>query len=265
VHADPGQIEQVLMNLCVNAWDAMPQGGRLTLETENVLINGAYRKTHVWANEGRYVLISVTDTGHGMDEETRSQIFEPFFTTKEVGKGTGLGLSTVYGIVKQHDGMINVYSEVGKGTTFKVYLPIVERCADEVGNKIESPVRGGTETLLFAEDHESLRRMTVELLETAGYTVLVATDGQEAVEVFEAHADEISLVLLDVVMPKLSGRDACDRIRAINPSVRTLYTSGYSANAIHTRFVLDEGIELIRKPYDMHVLLRKIREVLDGK
>ncbi len=265
VHADPGQIEQVLMNLCVNARDAMPQGGTLTLETENVLISGAYRKTHPWANEGRYVLISVTDTGHGMDEETRSQVFEPFFTTKEVGKGTGLGLATVYGIVKQHDGMINVYSEVGKGTTFKVYLPIVERPAEEVGNKIEGPARGGTETLLFAEDHESLRRMTVELLETAGYTVLVATDGQEAVEVFEAHADQISLVLLDVVMPKLSGRDASDRIRAIKPDVRTLYTSGYSANAIHTRFVLDEGIELIQKPYDMQVLLRKIREALDRK
>ena len=265
VHADPGQIEQILMNLCVNARDAMPKGGTLTLETENVLIGEGYRKTHPWVDEGRYVLISVTDTGHGMDEETRSQVFEPFFTTKEVGKGTGLGLATVYGIVKQHDGMIDVYSEVGKGTTFKVYLPIVERQAEEVGNKIEGPARGGTETLLFAEDHESLRRMTLELLETAGYTVLVATDGQEALEVFEAHADEISLVLLDVVMPKLSGRDVCDRIRAINPDVRTLFTSGYSANAIHTRFVLDEGIELIRKPYDMHVLLRKIREALDRK
>lgn len=264
VHADSGQIEQVLMNLCVNARDAMSQGGTVTIETENVQINGEYCKKHSWASEGRYVLLRVTDTGHGMSEETLKQIFEPFFSTKEAGKGTGLGLSMVYGIVKQHNGTINVYSEVGKGTTFEIYLPLVEGDAAEIGSKIEGLVRGGTETLLLAEDDELLREMTVELLEKAGYRVLVATDGQEAVDMFEAHANEISLVLLDVVMPKLSGRDACDRIREIDPDVCTLYTSGYSTDAIHTRFVLDEGVELIRKPYDMHVLLRKIREVLDS-
>ena len=263
VHADPGQVEQVLMNLCINARDAMPDGGTLTIETENVLINGEYCDTHAWAREGRYILISVTDTGQGMNEETASRAFEPFFTTKEVGKGTGLGLATVYGIVKQHDGMVNVYSEVGKGTTFKIYLPAVARRAAEIGSKIEGRVRGGTETILLAEDDESVRGFMERVLQEGGYSVLIARDGQEALDLLEAHAGEIYLALLDVIMPRMGGREAGDRIREANPDVRIMYTSGYSPNGIHTRFALDAGVELIQKPCDPQTLLRRIREVLD--
>jgi PAS domain S-box-containing protein len=263
VHADPGQMEQVLMNLCVNARDALPGGGTLTIETENGLINGEYCETHAWAREGPYNLISVTDTGQGMNEGIARRAFEPFFTTKEVGKGTGLGLATVYGIVKQHDGMINVYSEVGKGTTFKIYLPIVARRATEIGSKIEGRVRGGTETILLAEDDEGVRGLIERVLQEGGYSVLIARDGQEALDLFEVHAGEISLALLDVIMPRMGGREAGDRIREANPDVRIVYTSGYSANGVHTRFALDEGVDLIQKPCDPQTLLRRIREVLD--
>jgi PAS domain S-box-containing protein len=264
IYVDKGQIEQILMNLCVNARDAMPTGGTLTIETENVVIGGAYCREHPWATEGRYVLLSVTDTGHGMDEATRTQVFDPFFTTKAVGQGTGLGLATVYGIVKHHDGLIHVYSEPGKGTAFKVYLPIVERSAEEVGPKVEEAAVGGTETILVAEDEEMVRDLLSNMLQTAGYTVLMACDGEEALRVFEEHADAIDLAILDVMMPKLGGREVMDRIQARCPRVRFLFSSGYSANAIHTNFVIKEKLHLITKPYRRADLLRAIRERLDN-
>jgi signal transduction histidine kinase/ActR/RegA family two-component response regulator len=264
VRADPGQMEQILMNLCVNARDAMPTGGTITIETENVRIDDEYCASHSWATPGRYMLLSLTDTGCGMDEDTVGQIFEPFFTTKGVGEGTGLGLATVYGLVKQHKGLLHVYSEVGKGTTFKIYLPLVERSAESVGDKIEGPVPGGTETILLAEDDPSVRKLSQTILEHAGYTVLTAEDGEEALQVFEEHPDTVNLALLDVMMPKLGGRAVFDRIQEKRPAVRVLFSSGYSMNAIHTSFVLDAGLELIKKPYQRADLLRKVREVLDS-
>ncbi|MCD4700566.1 MAG: response regulator, partial [Candidatus Aegiribacteria sp.] len=263
VHADRGQMEQVLTNLCVNSRDAMPEGGTITIEIRNVLLNDEYIKTHSWARPGRYILLSVTDTGCGMDEDTMNSVFDPFFTTKEVGKGTGLGLSTIYGIVKQHDGQIQVYSEVGKGTMFSIYLPAVEHSTAEVSSSVDSPVPGGTETILVAEDDDMVRRLTVQTLERAGYTVLDARNGKEAVRLFETHADEIALAVLDVVMPGLSGKQVHDRIKEIRPDVRVLFSSGYSSSAIHTRFVLDKGLQLIQKPYSPDDLIRRVREVLD--
>ncbi|MCK4506184.1 MAG: PAS domain S-box protein [Candidatus Aegiribacteria sp.] len=263
VHADPVQIEQVIMNLCVNARDAMPNCGNLTIETENVLITEDYCSTHPSTQQGRYVLLAITDSGCGMNEETRNRIFEPFFTTKTVGKGSGLGLSTAHGIVNQHDGFINVYSEEGKGTAFKIYLPLVERPAEYISASIKGSVTGGTETILVAEDDEVLRYLARRILEKAGYTVLLAEDGLEAVGVLEQQSDKISLALLDIVMPGMSGKEVYDRMREISPITRTLFTSGYSSNTVHTRFVLDEGMHLISKPYDPDTLLHKVRAVLD--
>ena len=262
VHADRGQMEQVLLNLCVNARDAMPEGGALTIETENVAMDSKYCEAHAWASPGRYVLLSVTDTGCGMDAETQAHIFEPFFTTKEMGKGTGLGLATVYGIVRQHQGMIQVYSEVGKGTTFKVYLPSLERAASPVETKAVTRSEGGTETILVAEDDETLRKLAVRIFEGAGYTVLPAVNGSEALDVFNTHAAGIDLVLLDVVMPKMGGKAVYDVLRQQHPGLRFLFSSGYSTSAIHTDFALKAGIDLIQKPYAPDALLRKVREVL---
>ncbi|MFN3412693.1 MAG: PAS domain-containing protein, partial [Thermoanaerobaculum sp.] len=197
IMADPGQLDQILVNLLVNARDAMPEGGTITIETENVLVNGEYVRQHPWAKEGRYVLLSVSDTGVGMDEATRQRVFEPFFTTKEPGKGTGLGLSTVYGIVKQHDGMIHVYSEVGKGTTFKIYFPLVERRAVEVGTKVEGPVVGGNERIMLVEDEETVRQVLAESLGALGYEVLTAADGEEALQLLEERGFAVHLVVSD--------------------------------------------------------------------
>jgi PAS domain S-box-containing protein len=265
VHADSGMIEQVLMNLCVNARDAMPNGGTLTLETQNVRVDSEYCASHLWARPGRYALISVTDTGCGIDDQNIQHIFEPFFTTKAEGKGTGLGLATVYGIVNQHDGMIQCYSEIGKGSTFKIYLPICERRADSVGPLIEGPAKGGRETILLAEDDDMVRALAKTVLERSGYTVLTARNGEEAVEVFKAHQQKIDLLLFDVVMPRLGGHDALDLIHAIQPGVPVLFSSGYSENAVHTNFVLDEGLCLIQKPYAPTDLLRAIRRILEAR
>jgi PAS domain S-box-containing protein len=263
IYADQGMIEQVLMNLCVNARDAMKAGGRLNIETENVLISDEYCRDHVWAKPGRYVLISVTDTGCGMDRETLEHIFEPFFTTKGMHEGTGLGLSMVYGIVKQHDGMINVYSEVDKGTTFKVYLPHSERAAQDVGTKIEGEVPRGTETILVVEDDEAVRGLTRTVLESAGYTVIEAENGHQALEAYRLQHERIHLALLDVVMPGMGGRDAYRAMLEIDPDLKALFASGYSENAIHTNFVLDSGLVLLKKPYSRDDLLRAIRRILD--
>ncbi len=263
VRADVGQLGQIIVNLCINARDAMPHGGTITIETENVRIDESYRDDHPWAHPGRYVLLSVSDTGCGIEEEIRGRIFEPFFTTKPLGQGTGLGLATVYGIIKQHDGMVHVYSETGTGTTFKIYLPIVERSAIAVGTKIEGAVVGGQETILVAEDEAMVLNLNLAILTGAGYRVLTAADGEEAVAVFRHHAGTIDLVILDVVMPKLGGFQAFEQIKGIRSEVPVIFTSGYSINAIHSDFVLHEGIELIQKPCGRNDLLRRIRLVLD--
>jgi len=265
VHVDRGMIEQVLMNLCVNARDAMSDGGKLIIETENVLIDGEYTRIHAWATPGRYVLLSVTDTGCGMPRKTLDRIFEPFFTTKEISKGTGLGLSMVFGIIKQHNGHITAYSEVGKGTIFKVYLPTVERKATEVSRKVPGPLVGGNETILVAEDDETVLALAEHLLTEAGYAVLTAKDGEKAIEMFEQHTDEIDLVMFDVIMPRLGGKQALERILELRPRIPHLFASGYSENAVHTNFIQNRGLHLLSKPYQANTLLRKIREVLDEK
>ncbi len=263
VYADVGMMEQILMNLCLNGRDAMPDGGDLTIETQNVLIDSEYCANHAWAKPGRFVLLTVTDTGCGMNPETLDRAFEPFFTTKGEGKGTGLGLATVYGIIQQHEGMISAYSEEGTGSTFKVYLPLCERKAETVGSLIEGPVTGGTETILIAEDDEMVRGLAVKVLERAGYTVLTARNGEEAVERFKQHKDDVALLVLDVMMPKTSGHDALLRIHAIRPGVPALFSSGYSEMAVHTNFVLHEGLKLLPKPYAPAALLRAVRNALD--
>ncbi len=264
VRADPGQIEQILINLCVNARDAMPSGGEISIETENVEISEAYCETHTSAKPGQYVLLSVSDIGCGMDEMTQKNIFEPFFTTKAIGEGTGLGLSTVYGIVKQHEGMIEVFSEITQGTTFKIYLPLSEHFASKEEGRVQSPVTGGNETILLAEDDEMVRGMARLILESAGYTVLTAEDGEQALQVFEQHGAEINLVFLDVIMPKLGGYAVYQRIQQTQPEASILFASGYSMGAIHSNFQLPEGMQLIQKPYKRNDLLKWVRRVLDA-
>lgn len=264
VHVDPGQIEQVMLNLCLNARDAMPDGGKITIETENVLITGEYCRTHPWAAPGRFILISVSDNGLGMDEETLANIFEPFFTTKK-DKGSGLGLAMVHGIVNQHKGMVQAYSELNRGTTVKIYLPIVERPATAIGSKIPEPVTGGYETILLAEDDERILELAQTVLEEAGYKVLIAKDGAEALRQFKTHPDNIDLIILDVIMPNIGGKETYELIHALDPQVPCLFSSGYSINAIHTGFVLQQGLELIQKPYTPSALLQKIRGMLDRK
>ena len=263
IRADQGQMIQILTNLCVNAHDAMPEGGTITIETRNVHIDEDFPEPYLTLTPGPYIQLSLSDTGSGMTKETLDQIFEPFFTTKELGRGTGLGLATVYGLVQQHQGMINVFSEVGKGTIFKIYLPIVEREAVEPDNRKLFPVKGGTETILVAEDDTMVLGLTQNILEGAGYTVLTAIDGEQALTIFKKNVDKIDLVLLDVVMPKMGGREVFDQIRKQYPNLKILFASGYSTSAIHTNFVLDEGLVFIQKPYPRKVLLSKVREILD--
>jgi two-component system, cell cycle sensor histidine kinase and response regulator CckA len=264
INADRGMIEQVLMNLCVNARDAMPGGGSLTIETRNAYLNEAFCRAHPGIQPGRYAMMQITDTGCGMDEKTLEKVFEPFFTTKEPGKGTGLGLATVYGIIQQHNGMVVPQSAPGRGTTFEIYLPISEESEQPVETGEAVAFSGGTETILLAEDDESVQLVSKSILERAGYTVLTANDGREAVEVFCRKADEIALALLDVVMPQLGGREAFERMRALRPDLKALFASGYSEDTIHTNFVLDEGISLLQKPYAPNTLLQRVRQALDA-
>jgi len=215
--------------------------------------------------KGRYALLGVSDTGIGMDEATRERAFEPFFTTKGLDKGTGLGLSVVYGIVKQHNGFINLYSEPGKGSTFKIYIPAIEAAPDvRIAVKTE-PIRGGSETILLAEDEEPIRALAERILKEIGYTVLTAGNGEEAVEVFRRHKETISLAVLDVVMPRMSGKAAFETIHKVNPLLKVIFMSGYTANAIHQSFVLTAGLPYLSKPFGPGSLARKVREVLDGK
>ncbi len=264
VMVDPGQIEQVLLNLCTNARDAMPDGGLLSIKTDVVQLDEAYKKNHELKGPGMYACISVSDSGKGMDEKTLSKIFEPFFTTKEVGKGTGLGLSIVYGIIKQHSGNITAYSEPGKGSTFKIYLPLIKSpgILEAMMSKEKGP-KEGTETILIGEDNEDVRTITRHVLEEYGYTVIEAPDGEEAVKKFMENKEDIQLVMLDVIMPKKSGKEAADEIKEVKPDTRILFTSGYTADIIHQKGILEEGMNFISKPVTPNDLLIKIREVLD--
>jgi PAS domain S-box-containing protein len=263
VMADSGQIDQALMNLATNARDAMPEGGILVIETELVEFDQDYVRRHAFAEPGKYMLISMTDTGQGIDAKTRDKIFEPFFTTKDVGKGTGLGLSMVYGIVKQHNGYINVYSELGKGTTFKIYLPAIERVAEKLDTAVLPPVVGGSETILIAEDAVMVSDLAKNILEEFGYQVIVAGNGVEAVERYKANPG-IALLILDVVMPGKNGKETFAEIRSMKPDAKAIFMSGYTANIIHKKGILDVGTEFISKPFSPSAFLRKVREVLDN-
>lgn len=265
VRADRGQMEQVLMNLCVNARDAMPDGGEITITLENRELDSEYCGQHDLARPGPHVLLSVTDTGCGMDAETLAHLFEPFFTTKESGKGTGLGLATVYGIVRQHNGMIQARSELGSGTTFQIGLPVVEAVDQADGPAPVPPPPGGTETILLAEDDDAVRNLVRQILTRGGYTVLTAENGEEAVRLIDEYTGEIHLAVLDVVMPKLGGHLVLCHTRQKRPATRVLFASGYDKDAAHGRSVLDKGVPLIQKPYQRDALLRKVREVLDSR
>jgi CheY-like chemotaxis protein len=263
VKADPNMIEQVVLNLCVNSRDAMPVGGRLTIETSNVLLDEEYVGLHVGVRPGAYVTLAVSDTGCGMDEETRQRIFEPFFTTKEKGKGTGLGLSTVYGVVQQSGGHVWVYSEVGHGTTVRVYLPRVDAVAKEPTSEPATTAQyAGTEKILLVEDDDMVRLVAGEILSSSGYTVLEATRMSEAVRHCAENPD-IALLLTDVVMPRINGKELAERLAKVLPRMRVLFMSGYTETVVHDG-VLDQGLNFIQKPFTPTALLRKVREVLDG-
>jgi PAS domain S-box-containing protein len=266
IKADPGQIEQVLVNLIVNARDSMPQGGKLTIETTTIDLDREYAGRHVGVVPGRYVMLAVSDTGTGMSEDTRARIFDPFFTTKEKGKGTGLGLSTVYGIVKQSGGNIWVYSEIGHGTTFKVYLPELAVAPQKTeAAAVESLMPGGSETILLVEDEDVVRGLARKILEHAGYHVLEASRGEEAVRLFHQQAQPIDLLLTDVVMPETSGKEVADRLTELLPGLRVLFMSGYTDEAIVHHGVLDSNVEFIQKPFTPAALVRKVRAVLDSE
>jgi two-component system, cell cycle sensor histidine kinase and response regulator CckA len=263
VKADPGQIEQVILNLVVNARDAMPKGGKITIETANVYLDEACANRHVAVHPGWYALLAVTDTGHGMDLETQKHIFEPFFTTKDLSKGTGLGLSTVYGIVKQSGGNIWVYSEVGVGTSFKIYLPLVNEQITKPDAEAVRPQKiAGTETILLAEDEEMVRNLARDSLKTHGYTVLEAANGREALLICEQHEGPIHLLLTDAVMPRMSGKELADQFLTLRPDADVLYMSGYTDRAIVHHGILDENIAFIGKPFTPDALVLKVVEVI---
>ncbi len=265
VKADPGQLEQVIMNLAVNARDAMPNGGKLTLETGNVDLDEAYASDHYPARAGPFVLLAVSDTGTGMSEETQAHMFEPFFTTKEKGKGTGLGLATVYGIIKQSGGFIWVYSEVGHGTTFKLYLPRVQELAERGSEPAQAPARParGTETVLVVEDEAPVRSVARQVLERHGYTVLEAPTAEAALDIATRYSGTIHLLLTDVVMPGLNGRELASRLADLRPDARVIFMSGYTDDAVTPHGVLEPGSAYVQKPFTPDAIARRVREVLD--
>ena len=263
VMADSGQIEQVLMNFITNARDAMPDGGLLSISTELIEVDSEFIRAQGYGEPGMYALVTVSDTGTGMDEKTKEKIFEPFFTTKEAGKGTGLGLSIVYGIIRQHNGYINAYSEPDKGTTFRIYLPIVKAAA-EVNKPVElAEPAGGTETVLLAEDNAEVRKITRSVLEAFGYTVFEAVDGEDAVNRFMKNKDSIELLIFDVIMPLKSGKDAYEEILRVRPDINVLFISGYTKDVVSKKGIFEEGLNFISKPVSSNNLLSKIREILD--
>jgi CheY-like chemotaxis protein len=265
IHADSGQIEQIIINLCVNARDAMPEGGRLIIETGNIEFEKEYCLRYPEAKPGRYVMLLVADTGPGIPTDIKSRVFEPFFTTKGVGEGTGLGLSTVYAITKRHDGFLNLYSEEGIGAIFKVYLPLAEDATESTKKqqyaKIEN-IQGNGETILVAEDDKQVRSLAVSILEKAGYSVLTASDGEEAINVFKQHIEEIDLALLDVVMPKKNGLMVYQFIRSYEPSLPILFASGYNLDVLDAEHLPEGTFNIIYKPYDKNDLLTTIKNDL---
>jgi CheY-like chemotaxis protein len=265
VNADPGQIEQVVMNLAANGRDAMPDGGRLTIETTNVVLDADSAQQHPGAVPGPYVVLTVNDTGVGMDQETQARLFEPFFTTKELGQGTGLGLATVYGIVTQSQGSIWLHSEPGHGSTFKVYFPVVgAETVAALPTRREAPSLTGDETILIVEDQAQARTVTGEMLRRHGYSVIEAANGPEAIVKSAEHEGKIDMLLTDVVLPAMSGRRVADLMQSVRTSLRVIYMSGYTTDAIVHHGMLDPGLVLIQKPYTAEALLRKIREVFDS-
>jgi CheY-like chemotaxis protein len=264
VMADPGQIEQVLMNLATNARDAMPGGGRLVIETMRVELDVEFIRAHGYGKTGAYALITVTDTGTGMDETTKDKIFEPFFTTKGVGKGTGLGLSMSYGIIKQHEGFINVESQPGEGTSFNIYLPLIDAEIEEEETKVRNQIEKVSETILLAEDDADVRTLTKEILKLSGYKVIEAVNGEDAINQFFINKDIIQLCLLDVIMPGRNGIEAYRRMRDLSPDIKVLFISGYTADSIHRKDIVEEGLRFILKPISPTALLKSIREVLSA-
>jgi two-component system cell cycle sensor histidine kinase/response regulator CckA len=267
VRADPSLVEQAIVNLVVNARDAMPSGGVLIVETQDTILDAEYQRTHPLVPPGRYVMFSVSDTGTGMTDEVKSHLFEPFFTTKPRGQGTGLGLATTYGAIRQSNGHITVYSEVGKGTTFKFYLPVVDASAERlITPSPDEPhaMVGGNETILVVEDDTRVRDLVARSLLSSGYHVLVAADGEEALAMAAQVEERIHLLLTDVVMPKMNGRELSEKLASIHPETRTLFTSGYTENIIAHHGVLDEGIKFLSKPYTLAALARRVRDLIDG-
>jgi two-component system, cell cycle sensor histidine kinase and response regulator CckA len=264
IKADPSQIEQVLMNLAINARDAMPNGGRISIETTNIEIDETYARQHPPVVPGRYVLLTVSDTGIGMDLETQSRIFEPFFSTKAAGKGTGLGLSTVFGIVRQSGGTIGVYSEPGHGTTFKVYFPRCDEAPTAVQLEEAKPLRGGTETILLVDDATPLRKLTKRLLEDCGYTVLDSDNPADALRIAGEHSGPLPIMITDVVMPGFSGPVLAQRLVAVRPETRVLYTSGYAEDEFDQHGAPGPDSAFLEKPFTRDALVRKVRELLDS-
>ena len=262
VEGDATQLDQVFMNLCINAREAMPEGGKLTIETEHVLLNGAYVAAHPWAVSGRYILVTVTDTGAGMSRDVLERVFEPFYTTKRDRGGTGLGLAVAYGVVRQHGGLLHCYSEVGVGTAFKIYLPVHVRAAGDIGTKISGTAPGGTERVLIAEDDAAVRGATVRVLQSVGYTVVAVENGVEACRA--AASEPFDLVILDLIMPEMSGREALKRVKAELPKAALILSSGYTAEH-NVADLLQDGVVLLEKPYDPEQLLRLARQVLDAR
>jgi CheY-like chemotaxis protein len=266
IRGDRGQLEQVIMNLVVNAQDAMPEGGALIIETGAVELDEEYARAHTGVTPGLYGMISVSDTGVGMDALTRERIFEPFFTTKERGKGTGLGLATVYGIIKQHGGNIWAYSEPGEGTTFKCYLPLTEEpAAEPTPQPAQDQDRGGSETVMVVEDEEAVRSLAVKVLKRRGYEVMEAEDAPSCLARLQAHEGSLDLLLTDVVMPGMNGRQLYGEIEDLYPGVKVLYMSGYTRDIITHRGVLDDGIPFIQKPFSVQGLATRVRAILEGE
>jgi len=261
--ADPTQIEQVLMNLCLNARDAMPDGGRLVLETQNSEIDAEYCRLHPYARPGSYIILAVSDTGVGMDAETTARVFEPFFTTKETGKGTGLGLATVYGIVKQHGGFIHLYSEPGKGTTFRIYIPAGAAAETRKASRDEQ-IPKGTETILLAEDNEGLQEAAKEMLEKLGYRVVPASNGREAAQIFTNNPAQFDLIILDIVMPKMTGPAAFSQMMAVRPDLRVIFSTGYTPEGASLTSLTEQGASILQKPYSMKNLAQTVRAILDS-